>query len=126
VRTAGADPAQAILAATAADITHVIADGRVIVADGHHHTIDVPRTLAETIAELTDDRSAQDSTTNAQRGGRLAQNNTGRANDGGRLAQNDTERANDGGRLAQSDTERVDGGRRLAQSVTSHAEDGRA
>ncbi len=96
VRTAGADPAQAILAATAADITHVIADGRVIVADGHHRTIDAPRALAETIAELTDERSAQGSTTNAQRGGRLAQNDTERADDRGRLAQSVTPHAEDG------------------------------
>ncbi|MFF5084222.1 formimidoylglutamate deiminase [Actinoplanes sp. NPDC000266] len=49
VRTAGADPAQAILAATAADITHVIADGRLIVSEGRHVTIDVPAALAEGI-----------------------------------------------------------------------------
>jgi cytosine/adenosine deaminase-related metal-dependent hydrolase len=49
VRTAGADPAQAIFAATAADVTRVIADGRTIVADGRHTTIDVPRALAEAL-----------------------------------------------------------------------------
>ncbi|MEU4239740.1 formimidoylglutamate deiminase [Actinoplanes sp. NPDC026619] len=49
VRTAGADPAAAILAATAADITHVIADGRPIVTDGRHTSIDVPRALAEAL-----------------------------------------------------------------------------
>lgn len=49
VRTAGCDPAEAVFAATAADITHVVADGRTIVADGRHSTIDVPRALAEAI-----------------------------------------------------------------------------
>jgi formiminoglutamate deiminase len=48
-RTAGADPLGAIYAATAADVTRVIADGRTIVADGRHATIDVPRELAEAI-----------------------------------------------------------------------------
>ncbi|GIE95720.1 formimidoylglutamate deiminase [Paractinoplanes rishiriensis] len=47
VRTAGTDPAEAVLAATAADMTRVIADGRTIVADSRHTTIDVPRALAE-------------------------------------------------------------------------------
>ena len=48
VRTAGADPGQAVLAATAADVTRVIADGRTIVADGRHTRIDVARALAGT------------------------------------------------------------------------------
>jgi formiminoglutamate deiminase len=46
VRTAGVDPAGLVYAATAADVTHVIADGRLIVADGRHLSIDVPRELA--------------------------------------------------------------------------------
>ena len=50
VRTAGVDPAQALLAATAADITHVIADGRVIVSEGRHVTVDVPNALATAIS----------------------------------------------------------------------------
>ncbi|MCY1142798.1 formimidoylglutamate deiminase [Actinoplanes sp. Pm04-4] len=54
VRTAGADPAQAILAATAADITHVVADGRLIVSDGRHTSIDVPQALTDAIRSLTD------------------------------------------------------------------------
>jgi formiminoglutamate deiminase len=45
-RTAGVDPAGLVYAATAADVTHVIADGRLIVADGRHVSIDVPRELA--------------------------------------------------------------------------------
>ncbi len=53
VRTAGSAPEQALLAATAADVTHVLADGRLIVADGRHTSIDVPRALAETITALT-------------------------------------------------------------------------
>ena len=46
VRTAGVGPAGLVYAATAADVTHVIADGRMIVADGRHVSIDVPRELA--------------------------------------------------------------------------------
>ncbi|WP_250035644.1 formimidoylglutamate deiminase [Paractinoplanes maris] len=53
VRTAGADPAQAVLAATAADITHVVADGRMIVSEGRHTAIDVPRALSAAITALT-------------------------------------------------------------------------
>jgi formiminoglutamate deiminase len=49
VRTAGSDPAQAVFAATTADITRVIADGRTIVADGRHTTVDVARELAEAL-----------------------------------------------------------------------------
>jgi formiminoglutamate deiminase len=49
VRTSGCDPAQAVFAATASDVTHVIADGRPIVADGRHVTIDVARALAEAL-----------------------------------------------------------------------------
>lgn len=48
-RTAGTDPAGAIYAATAADVSHVIADGRTIVADGRHVSIDVPRELQSAI-----------------------------------------------------------------------------
>ncbi|MFI5890950.1 formimidoylglutamate deiminase [Actinoplanes sp. NPDC051513] len=49
VRTAGSDPAGAILSATAADVTDVIVDGRHIVSGGRHTLIDVPRALAEAI-----------------------------------------------------------------------------
>ena len=50
VRTAGADPGGAVFAATAADVTHVIVDGRTVVADGRHTSIDVPAELAAAIA----------------------------------------------------------------------------
>jgi formiminoglutamate deiminase len=49
VRTAGTEPAGAIYAATAADVSHVIVDGRTIVADGRHAGIDVARELEATI-----------------------------------------------------------------------------
>jgi len=45
VRTAGVDPEQAVFAATAADVTHVVADGRLIVADGRHTGFDVASAL---------------------------------------------------------------------------------
>jgi formiminoglutamate deiminase len=54
VRTAGADPAQLPLVATAADVSDVVAGGKVIVRDGVHQTIpDVAGALAEAIAKLT-------------------------------------------------------------------------
>ncbi|GID73847.1 formimidoylglutamate deiminase [Paractinoplanes deccanensis] len=52
VRTAGADPAQAFFGATAADVTHVMADGRMIVADGRHVSVDVPAALTTAVAAL--------------------------------------------------------------------------
>lgn len=51
-RTAGIDPEGVLFAASAADITHVVADGREIVTDGRHATIDVPRELREAITCL--------------------------------------------------------------------------
>jgi formiminoglutamate deiminase len=50
VRTAGTDPGQAVFAATAADITHVLADGRMIVTDGRHVTLDVAAELRAAIS----------------------------------------------------------------------------
>jgi formiminoglutamate deiminase len=53
VRTAGASPAQALYAATAADVTHVVVDGRVVVRDGIHVLVpDVPRELAASITAV--------------------------------------------------------------------------
>jgi formiminoglutamate deiminase len=52
VRTAGVDPAGIVFAATAADVTHVVADGRVVVREGRHVTVDVPAELAATIGAL--------------------------------------------------------------------------
>ncbi|RSM75162.1 formimidoylglutamate deiminase [Actinoplanes sp. ATCC 53533] len=50
VRTAGVDPAGAVFAATAADVTHVVADGRLIVDGGRHTLFDVPTALREALA----------------------------------------------------------------------------
>ena len=52
VRTAGVDPAGAVFAATAADVSHVIADGRTIVADGHHVRLDVAHALHHSLLEI--------------------------------------------------------------------------
>jgi formiminoglutamate deiminase len=54
VRTAGFDPslpeAAVVFAATAADVTHVVVDGRVVVRDGHHALVgDVARALSEAV-----------------------------------------------------------------------------
>jgi formiminoglutamate deiminase len=51
VRTAGAGPAleTAVFAATAADIRHVVAGGRVVVDGGRHVTLDVAAELSRTI-----------------------------------------------------------------------------
>ena len=51
-RTAGADPAQVVLAASAPDVRTVIADGRLIVDAGRHVLGDVGRLLTEAIAPL--------------------------------------------------------------------------
>jgi formiminoglutamate deiminase len=54
VRTTGAEPlAAAVFAATAADVTHVVIDGRPIVADHHHTTLDVPAELRAAIVGTT-------------------------------------------------------------------------
>lgn len=50
VRTAGIDPGQAVYAATAADVTQVVADGRHIVAEGRHIGFDVAAALSRAIA----------------------------------------------------------------------------
>jgi formiminoglutamate deiminase len=53
VRTAGVEPAGAVFAATAADVTHVVVDGRLIVVDGRHADMDVPAALRDGIAAVT-------------------------------------------------------------------------
>jgi formiminoglutamate deiminase len=54
VRTAGAEPlAAAVLAATAADVTHVVVDGRPVVRDGRHTTLDVAHELRTAIEAVT-------------------------------------------------------------------------
>jgi formiminoglutamate deiminase len=50
VRTAGVDPAGAVFAATAADVTDVVVEGRHIVADGRHTSFDVASALREALA----------------------------------------------------------------------------
>ncbi len=52
VRTAGSDPAQALLAAYAADVDTVVIDGRVVVVTGIHRDIDVELELQDVICEL--------------------------------------------------------------------------
>jgi formiminoglutamate deiminase len=54
-RTAGIDPAQAVLAAGAQDVHTVVADGRVVVEDGHHILGDVGRLLSDAITPLWED-----------------------------------------------------------------------
>jgi formiminoglutamate deiminase len=49
VRTAGAEPAGALYAATAADVTHVLVDGRPVVVDGRHATVDVAAELGRVL-----------------------------------------------------------------------------
>lgn len=56
VRTAGASPsarlATAVFAASAADVHAVVVDGRMVVADGQHCTIEVARELHESITAV--------------------------------------------------------------------------
>jgi formiminoglutamate deiminase len=51
-RTAGAAPSTALLAATAADVSTVVVDGRVLVRDGHHVRIDVAAELRRAVEAL--------------------------------------------------------------------------
>ncbi|WP_436523225.1 formimidoylglutamate deiminase [Actinoplanes sp. HUAS TT8] len=51
-RTAGVDPAGLVFAATAADVTDVIVDGRPVVAEGRHRSIDVPDALRKAITAV--------------------------------------------------------------------------
>ncbi|MGW0435462.1 formimidoylglutamate deiminase [Micromonospora sp. NPDC003197] len=53
VRTAGVPPVGAFFAASAADVTDVLVDGRPVVRDGRHVTIDVPAELRKTIEAVT-------------------------------------------------------------------------
>jgi formiminoglutamate deiminase len=48
-RTAGTDPAAIVFAATAADVTDVLVDGRPVVRDGRHLSVDVGAALAGAI-----------------------------------------------------------------------------
>jgi formiminoglutamate deiminase len=52
VRTAGCDPAQILLAATAADVDTVVVDGRVVVSGGTHVLGDVAALLQKSIGVL--------------------------------------------------------------------------
>ncbi len=54
-RTAGADPGQVVLAATAADVDTVVVDGRVLVSGGVHRDIDVAGALSAAIEPLWED-----------------------------------------------------------------------
>jgi formiminoglutamate deiminase len=54
VRTAGVTPGPAIVfAAGAADVSHVVVDGRVVVVDGEHASFNVPVELARSIKAVT-------------------------------------------------------------------------
>jgi formiminoglutamate deiminase len=52
VRTAGTDPGQVLLTATAADVDTVVVGGEVVVADGRHRLGDVGRLLSESIGTV--------------------------------------------------------------------------
>jgi formiminoglutamate deiminase len=52
-RTAGADPTGTVFAATAADVAQVMVDGRLVVRDGRHVSVDVPAALRDAIREVT-------------------------------------------------------------------------
>jgi cytosine/adenosine deaminase-related metal-dependent hydrolase len=54
VRTAGADPAQILFAATAADVDTVLVDGEVVVEAGHHRLGDVGTLLGAAITPLSE------------------------------------------------------------------------
>jgi cytosine/adenosine deaminase-related metal-dependent hydrolase len=52
VRTAGSDPAQVLLSATAADVDTVVVDGRTVVSEGRHTLGDVGHLLAQAVSSL--------------------------------------------------------------------------
>jgi cytosine/adenosine deaminase-related metal-dependent hydrolase len=52
-RTAGTDPEAIVFTATAADVTHVVVDGTVLVHDGRHTSLDVPAALRTAIEAVT-------------------------------------------------------------------------
>ncbi|SCG57588.1 formiminoglutamate deiminase [Micromonospora rifamycinica] len=52
-RTAGVPPVGVFFAATAADVDQVVVDGRQVVRDGRHLTVDVPAELSAAIAAVT-------------------------------------------------------------------------
>lgn len=52
VRTAGVPPVGVLFAATSADVTQVVVDGRVVVRDGRHVTVDVATELSMTIGAV--------------------------------------------------------------------------
>jgi formiminoglutamate deiminase len=52
VRTAGSYPSQIVLAAFASDIDTVVVDGRIVVAGGRHHAIDVSGELESSIGRV--------------------------------------------------------------------------
>ncbi|MEE6257946.1 formimidoylglutamate deiminase [Plantactinospora sonchi] len=52
-RTAGVPPVGVFFAATAAEVTDVLVDGRTVVRDGRHATIDVPAALTAAIEAVT-------------------------------------------------------------------------
>lgn len=61
VRLAGTGPTleALVFAATAADVTHVVVAGEVVVADGRHVTIDVPAALTQAIDTLYDENTSR-------------------------------------------------------------------
>jgi cytosine/adenosine deaminase-related metal-dependent hydrolase len=54
IRTAGVDPTQAVMAATASDVHTVIVGGEAVVADRRHRLGDVAARLREAINPLWD------------------------------------------------------------------------
>ena len=56
MRTAGSDPAQIMLSATAADVHTVVRAGETIVSEGRHRLGDIGALLNEAIAPLWEDK----------------------------------------------------------------------
>ena len=54
-RTAGSDPAQVLLSASAPDVHTVVVDGAVVVTEGRHRLGDVGSLLQDAIAPLWED-----------------------------------------------------------------------
>ncbi|MEV4765281.1 formimidoylglutamate deiminase, partial [Micromonospora chokoriensis] len=52
-RTAGVPPVGTFFAATAADVEQVVVDGRLVVAEGRHLSVDVPAELSAAVEAVT-------------------------------------------------------------------------
>jgi formiminoglutamate deiminase len=96
-RTAGCDPAAIAFAATAADVRHVVVDGRVVVRDGLHLAVpDVGAALARALQTITTAPAGVRPSSNTERPGRADGEPSGEPEEGGPADGASPNRAADG------------------------------